>query len=286
MAGEAGAGTAIVVVSFHTGPALWPALRSALDQPDCGRLVVVDNGNDPATLDRLKAMAWNEPRLRLLTGQGNVGFAAACNRGAAAAGDCGLLLFMNPDCELPAGALAALRAALAADPDAWIAAPLLVDEAGRVQAGTPRNALTPASLLGQGLGLHRLSPMLFPPLNRHGEPMGAAPFAVPACSGALFAMPRDRFAAIGGFDEGYFLHVEDLDLCRRVGDAGGRILCLPGLRVLHHGATSRAPAAFVERHKTAGFARYLTRHFGGGIGVRVLVALLWLRFRLRFPFAD
>lgn len=285
MGGEAHRSAAVVMVSFHTGPALWAALGSALAEPDCARLVLVDNGNDAETLSRLRRMAAAEPRLHLVTGQGNVGFATACNLGAAAAGgDADTIVFMNPDCELPAGALHHLRQALAADPAAWIAAPLLVDETGAVQAGTPRNALTPASIIGQGLGLHRLLPAAFPPLNRHREAMGDAPFAVPACSGALFAIRRDRFAAIGGFDEGFFLHVEDLDLCRRVTAAGGRILCLPALRVLHHGATSRAAAAVVEGHKTAGFARYLTRHFGSGFGIRLLIAAIRLRYRLRFPF--
>ncbi len=272
----------LVVVSFHTGPALWAALGSALGQAACARLVLVDNGNDGDTLARLRALAAEEPRLRLITGQGNVGFAAGCNLGAAAL-DTGTVVFMNPDCELPEGALDVLLAALEADPGAWMAAPLLVDAAGAVQPGTPRNALTPATLLGEGLGLHRLAPALFPPLNRHRQAMGGAPFAVPACSGALFAMPKARFDALGGFDEGYFLHVEDLDLCRRVGEAGGRILCLPALRVLHHGSTSRAPAALVEAHKTDGFARYLTKHFGAGPGIRLLIALLRLRQRLRFP---
>lgn len=246
-------------------------------------MIVVDNGNDAATVDRLRAMAAAEPRLDLLTGHGNVGFARGCNLGAARAA-APVILFMNPDCELAPNVLPALLAALDGDPDAWVAAPLLVDAQGRVQPGTPRNALTPRSMLGEGLRLDLALPKAFPRLNLHGMSMPPAPFPIAACSGACLAIRRDRYAAIGGFDESYFLHVEDLDLCWRINAAGGRILCVPAARVRHHGGTSHASAVTVERHKARGFGRYLRRHFGGelpGVALSALIALVWLRFALR-----
>lgn len=271
---------AVVVVTYRTGPPLWRCIASVLAAPEAAQLVVVDNGNDAATVDRLRAMAAAEPRIDLLTGHGNVGFARGCNLGTARTTE-PVILFLNPDTELAPPVLPALLAALAADPGAWVAAPLLVDGRGRVQAGTPRNALTPRSMLGEALRLDLVFPKTFPRLNLHRMAMPAAPFAIAACSGAGLAIRRERLQALGGFDEGYFLHVEDLDLCRRIHASGGRILCVPSARVLHCGGTSDAPAVTVEGHKARGFVRYLRRHFGAGLprpALAALIALVWLRF--------
>jgi hypothetical protein len=274
---------AVVVVSFRTGPTLWPALASALAAREVSRVVLVDNGNDAAVIDRLRAMAAAEPRLELICGHGNVGFARGCNLGAAG-GTEPVILFLNPDCELPPAALPALVSALEADREAWASAPLLVDAQGRVQPGTPRNLLTPYTMVAEALRLDLLLPSVFPRLNLHREALPRWPFPIAACSGACFAIRRQRFVALGGFDEGYFLHVEDLDLCWRIGEAGGRILCVPTAHALHHGATSDAPPIEVERHKAQSFVRYLRRYFASRpsrIALGLMIGLVWLRFGLR-----
>ena len=71
----------IVMVSYHTGPVLFVSVKSALQQPHLSQLIVVDNGNPPDVQARLQQLALSEPRLRVLTGQGNIGFSAACNLG-------------------------------------------------------------------------------------------------------------------------------------------------------------------------------------------------------------
>jgi GT2 family glycosyltransferase len=80
-----------------------------------------------------------------------------------------------------------------------------------------------------------------------------------AVSGALMYMSRAGFERLGGFDEGYFLHVEDLDLCRRAEADGGSVIYTPHARAMHHGATSDAPAIAVEQHKAAGLRRYFSK---------------------------
>jgi GT2 family glycosyltransferase len=273
----------VVVVSYRTGPALWPALASALAAREVSRVVLVDNGNDAAVIDRLRAMAAAEPRLELVSGHGNVGFARGCNLGAVR-GTEPVILFMNPDCELEPTALPALLSALETDREAWASAPLLVDAQGRVQPGTPRNLLTPYTMVAEALRLDLLLPSIFPRLNLHREALPRWPFPIAACSGACFAIRRGRFMALGGFDEGYFLHVEDLDFCWRIVEAGGRILCVPAARVLHHGATSDASPLEVERHKAQSFARYLRRYFArrpSRIAFGLMVGLVWLRYGLR-----
>jgi GT2 family glycosyltransferase len=82
---------------------------------------------------------------------------------------------------------------------------------------------------------------------------------VGAISGAFFLMLRPDFEALGGLDEEYFLHVEDLDLCRRAYLAGGTVLFHPNAEAVHARSTSAAPRLAIERHKAAGFRRYFQK---------------------------
>jgi GT2 family glycosyltransferase len=83
---------------------------------------------------------------------------------------------------------------------------------------------------------------------------------VPALTGACVLTERALWEKLGGFDEGYFLHVEDLDLCRRAEADGGSVIYTPHASALHFGATSDAPSLFVEKHKGAGFNRYFRKY--------------------------
>jgi len=109
--------------------------------------------------------------------------------------------------------------------------------------------------------------------------------SVDAVSGALMLLPRALFARIGGFDEGYRLHAEDLDLCRRVRQAGGVVAIANDVEVLHvRGVSSRSRPLFVEWHKHRGLWRYFRKFEAGrrGLPMRLAVfAMIWGRL----PFA-
>ena len=83
---------------------------------------------------------------------------------------------------------------------------------------------------------------------------------VPALSGALLMMPRVLFDRIGGWDAGYRLHAEDLDLCRRAREAGAVVAIANDLQVTHvRGVSSRSRPFFVEWHKHKGLWRYFQK---------------------------
>ena len=107
---------------------------------------------------------------------------------------------------------------------------------------------------------------------------------VDAVSGALMVLPRSLFARIGGFDEGYRLHAEDLDLCRRVRQAGAMVAVANEAEVLHvRGVSSRARPLFVEWHKHRGLWRYFRRFEAarrGRITRMAVFAMIWGRFPL------
>ena len=104
-------GCSVIMVSYHTGAVLFASMKTVLTQEGLAELVLVDNGNPPDILARLQQMALMEPRLRIITGQGNVGYAKSCNLGVRdATGE--YVVLMNSDCLLPpADALLVLQRA-------------------------------------------------------------------------------------------------------------------------------------------------------------------------------
>ena len=240
-----------LVVTYHTGEVIWACLEAALAQVD--EVIVVDNGNPPETSARLK----NDGRIRYIEAPGNVGFGWA-NHLAAEVAKGERLLVLNPDAILKPNCVAKLEASLNAG--ATVAGARLVDGQGRELRGSRRRGLTPFNLL-RGLNLHR-------------QPLPSAPLEVGAVSGACFLIGAEDWKRLGGFDPAYFLHVEDLDLCRRVRDAGGSVVFVPDADVLHEGATSDAPNWAVETHKLMGFRTYLIRYYP------FVGRLLWPAMRL------
>jgi len=262
-----------VLVAYMTGESLFPSIESALAQAEAAEVVVVDNGSTPEDAARLSGMAAANPRLRLVSGQGNVGFARGANLGARAArGD--LLVFLNPDAFLGPGGISALAAALAGRPSPSLVGARILNRDGTEQRGGRRGEVTPLSTL---LSLSSLASRV-PALNRYevhleGEPTPGQVIEAPTVSGACFAMRRADFEALGGFDEGYFLHVEDIDLCWRVRQAGGQVVFQPAAEVVHVGHTSRANPLRVEYAKGCGLARFFRKRARTPVGLLAAWAL-------------
>jgi N-acetylglucosaminyl-diphospho-decaprenol L-rhamnosyltransferase len=259
----------VIVVTHDSGAPLADCVARVLSQALPFELLLVDNASTDGSIDALPA----HPALRLIRNPDNRGFGAACNQGARAAA-APLLLFLNPDCLLPDGnALQRLCDALQRRPQIGLLGAQLLEADGRPQPASRRALPTLRGLLQR----------------RDGRVASADPAGVEeveATSGALMLMPRAVFDALGGFDEGYLLHCEDLDLCRRVRDGGWRIAIDGGLRVVHlKGVSSRRRPFWVEWHKHRGMLRYL-RKFECRGPARLLYPPLWLAVWLRFPLAG
>lgn len=247
----------VIMVSYMTGPALLESVRSVLDDPDIAELILVDNGNTPSARTRLSQFVAAHDKVRLLQGHGNVGFATGCNYGAKfAKGE--YLLFLNPDAVITPGAARKLADFGATCETPWLAGGLLRDIHGQEQRGGRRKALTPWSAFVSFTGLHAL-PFLSS-LHLENTPLPTEPGAVPVVSGAFLMLDRSSFDQVGGFDERYFLHVEDIDLCHRMAKHGGEVFFVPGATVLHYGSTSRVTRMKIEREKLKGFIMYFWRY--------------------------
>ena len=247
---------AAVVVNYYTGPLLGDCLRRVLACPELAELVLVDNGSTPGEIDTLLAEL-DDRRIVRLDLPGNPGFAVACNRGARAS-QSPWLLFLNPDCLVEPDTLERLGRSARANERLAIAGALLVDSQGRPDPASLRRDPLPARAIASALGLDRFDAIDGVPI---AIPAGASePIQGDAISGALMLVRRDAFNAARGFDEGYFLHAEDLDLCRRVRELGLEVWCDPGVRVVHvKGVSSRRRPLRVELAKHRGLLRYFDK---------------------------
>ena len=248
----------VVMVVYMTGEALAESLPRVLADPLVDEFVIVDNGSNPQEAERLRALA-RDDRVKLVTGHGNIGFAKGANLGAATAkGD--LLVFLNPDAFLQPGCIGELVREIGDRPAPCIVGGRVLNSDRTEQRGARRGDITPISALLSMSGLARLVPAWRRyEVHWEGDALPAEAAKTPTISGACFCMRREDFTAIGGFDEGYFLHVEDVDLCWRVRREGGVVLFHPKAEVIHLGHTSQTSPVRVEFYKGLGLARYFRK---------------------------
>lgn len=236
-----------VVVVSHDSDAVLPRCMAALHAQRGLRLeiVVVDNGSRRPPTPSLGAD-------QVLCNPDNPGFAVACNQGAARA-RAPWLLFLNPDCFPEPDALSRLLDIAALAPVPGVLGAQLLDPDGAPQAASLRLDPTPARLwkaLWRGRGEFERTP----------APSAQGWQVAEAVSGALMLMPRQVFDSVGGFDEGYRLHFEDLDLCRRLRAAGHSVGFTGEVRVPHlKGSSSRGRPFWVAWQKHRGLRRYFER---------------------------
>lgn len=271
-----------IVVTFNTGPVLAQCLAALASEPGVCEVILVDNGNPDGDVDAAMKAALGGAPIRLIAGQGNVGFAVACNMGARmASGE--MLLFVNPDALIPPGGAAALAKSGEACGGSWLMGAKIVDPDGAEQRGSRRATLTPWRAFIETTRLYALAPRhpYFRRFNLHGDPCPADVTPVPVISGACFMTPKADYWAIGGMDERYFLHVEDVDFCLRFAEGGGKVYFNPHVAVIHFRSTSDVDPVFVRMRKTSSMLRYFRTHFSEPYPAPFmwfLSLLLWTKF--------
>ena len=272
-----------VVVNYNAGDLLSPCVSSVLSQ-GVSRVIVVDNASHDTSLSKLKHEFLAEPRLSVIKNHSNFGFAKACNIGAKASAAQNIL-FLNPDCTLERGAVQRLVAVLERDASIGIVGGFLCNPDGSEQPGGRRAVPTPWRSLVRAFGLSRFAdrwPRLFFDFHLHKQPLPTHPIEVEAISGACMLVRREAMRDVGYWDEGYFLHCEDLDFSMALRGKGWKIMFVPDARIVHDkGGCSRSRPLFVEWHKHRGMMRFYRKFFQHQYPgpLMWLVALgIWLRF--------
>ena len=246
----------VVVVNWNGGEllarciasidqALPPALRARVE------VVVVDNGSTDGSTDRLSL----HPTDTLLRSDRNLGFGAACNRGAAAArGE--YLLLLNPDCELRPGSVERCIAELQRpDMPVGLCGIALEDEHGAIARSCHRFPRF-ADLAATAIGLHALRPGVFD--SRMTGWDHRSDRTVDHVIGAFWLLRLSTFRSLGGFDERFFVYLEDLDFSLRAQRAGWLTRFVA------------APASY---------------HLGGGVSRQIMARRLFYATRSRILYA-
>ena len=267
----------VVVVTWNSAevlPGFLGSLAAATAAPY--DVVVVDNaspdGSPPVPAD-----------VRLIEAGGNLGYGKGANLGAqGAAGD--VLVVANPDVQWAPGSLDVLLGALDRWPRAGCVGPAIrtVDE--RLY---PSARAFPS--IGRGIG-HALLGPFWPgnPWTRSYRAEAGTPVEGQTgwLSGSLMVLRREAFEQVGGFDPKYFMYCEDMDLCRRLAEAGWQNVYVPDAVITHVGghATQGRPKVMLREHHRALY-RYLSEHYRGARWAP-LRALLGLGLALRYLVAT
>ncbi|MDB5474526.1 MAG: glycosyl transferase family protein [Phenylobacterium sp.] len=256
----------VIMVVYMTGEALTESVQCVLRDPLVDELVIVDNGSTPCEAEVLRRLTERDDRVRLLAGHGNIGFARGANLGAAKAlGE--VLVFLNPDAFLQPGCVAELVKTIEGRPAPCIVGGRVLNADRTEQRGARRGEITLLSALMSLTGLARkVGSWRRFEVHWEDEALPDVASPAPTISGACFCMRREDFNAVCGFDEGYFLHVEDVDLCWRVRRQGGSVLFHPKAEVIHLGHTSQTSPLRVEFYKGLGLARYFRKRAEGVSG--------------------
>lgn len=264
-----------VVVNHDAGAALITCVDSLRDE-GVTDVVVVDNASADASADVLEQ---RHPAVRVVRAGRNLGYGGGANRGLALL-DEELVIVCNPDVVLHAGAVAELARALRDQPGAAVAGPCILESDGS-RYPSARRFPSWADAAGHAL----LSPLL--PDNRFTRRYKmtdldtASTTSVDWVSGACFLARRAALSSLGGFDERYFMYLEDTDLCWRARRAGYDVLYVPGATVAHSQglSTARRPYRMLAAHHRSAF-RFAARTTTGWRRSALPVVALVLGLRL------
>jgi hypothetical protein len=249
---------AAVVVSHNTRDDLIRCLSSLGKRAGVPcEVVVVDNASGDGSAAAARGAF---PEAHMVVNPVNVGFARACNQGIHASA-APYVLLLNSDAELLPGALPALVQVLEARPRVGIVGPRTVSGDGTIQVSFGPD-LRPLSewrqrRLVRGVRRRRRAAL------RRADALAEKEREPDWVSASCLLARREALEAVEGFDEGFFLYEEDVDLCVRVRQAGWQVLFTPAAQVLHHmgRSMSSAPArARLEYHRS--HLRYYLKHRG------------------------
>lgn len=208
--------TSIVVVTYNNRDDIGACLDSLQTHAPDAEIIVVDNLSADGTLNHVRQ---GYPHVTAVSAGRNGGYGAGVNYGARLAHGA-YLTILNPDTEVQAGWLAPLIAALD-DPGVGLVTPtiLLKGTADRVNTC--------------GNDVHLTGLTFCAGLNAPAPPLSARTRPVAAISGAAFVVRRTLWEQLGGFDEQFFMYLEDTDLSLRARRLGYAILHVPASRVWH-----------------------------------------------------
>jgi GT2 family glycosyltransferase len=267
----------VIILNWNTRDLLAECLRIAQARVDdlAVEWIVVDN----ASSDDSVAMVQRDfPHVRVIANEANLGFAAGNNRGAqVSAGRYTLLL--NTDAFLQPGALRAMVSLLDGQSRAGLCGARLLNRDGSFQASfTPFPTLMREALILSGLGR-----LLFGPhYPSRGPEREVGPQPVDYVEGACLLCRTEAYRQVGGFDAGFFMYAEEVDLCMSMKRAGWSVWYHPGAEVIHLGGASsslRKPEREGDLYVSR--VRFFRKHYGP-FAAGLLAGLIYVSAGLKY----
>jgi GT2 family glycosyltransferase len=257
---------ALVIVNYNTAGDLRRCLQSVREMLPAVETAVVDNGSSDGSREMV---AGEFPWVRLEDNPGNPGYASACNRGIRATTQPYVFIF-NSDVEFLEDGIGAVLDHLDANPDIGALGPLVLNSDRSVQMSCRRFPSMFENLVHGFLG------DIWPdnPYTRSYQMKGLCrdePTDVDWVSGAAMLLRREAADRVGGFDESYFMYVEDVDICWRMREAGYRVVYNPALRLVHHiGRTSSQQSIRMLYHHHRSMFVFFRKRYRGWQGLALL----------------
>jgi N-acetylglucosaminyl-diphospho-decaprenol L-rhamnosyltransferase len=254
----------IVIVSYRCEGLLRDCLASLRAHPP-GREMgvhVVDNASGDGTAEMVRR---EFPEVQLTACGRNLGFSAA-NNVAIRESDAEYVLVLNPDTRLTAGALDRMLDLMGDRPGIGISGPRLELEDGSFDHAAKRSFPTPLSALGHFTGFGRRRETGTLAAYRAPE-VESGP--VDAVNGAFMLIRAEALEQVGAFDEGYWMYMEDLDLCYRFAQAGWLTWYEPSATVIHvkAGTSGTERSLRLNRAFHYGMYRFYRKHYAADRGV-------------------
>jgi N-acetylglucosaminyl-diphospho-decaprenol L-rhamnosyltransferase len=274
----------VVIVAYQSRALLRECLMSLRvhQSPRRARTCVIDNASNDGTVEMVRS---DFPEFELIVSPRNLGFAAANNL-AIARGSAPYVLALNPDTRVTSGAVDHMLELMDSNPSIGIAGCRLVREDGTFDHAARRAFPTPLGALAHftRIGRSRRAPARLAQYRAPSVESGP----VDAVNGAFMLVRRKALEEVGLFDEGYWMYMEDLDLCYRFAQAGWTTWYEPDATVVHAkgGSSGRFRSPRLNYAFHYGMYRFYRTHYAkernaflntvvyAGIGSKLVVSTL------------
>jgi|CXWL01.1.fsa_nt_gi GT2 family glycosyltransferase/nucleoside-diphosphate-sugar epimerase len=275
----------VIIVARHGGWRFFATIESVLSQKQLGELIIVDNGNAPDVISRLQQLSLSDPRLKMVQVRGDINFAKGCNVAARQATS-EYLLLLKSGYLLPPDALQSLVSVLEKENKAMLSSGVVQNYDGSRHTLFRTHIITPKTTFFDIIGVNawrrrrQSSYEKSTEQNIQQKPL----FEVAAVSSACMCVRAGDYKKLGGLDEGFFPQDEELDFSLRVQQIGGRVLCLPSVKItrLPTGHDKRIPVAQQSR-EAKNIIRYLNKFFSAHQPIGTLFFLnILIMLRLTF----
>ena len=248
---------AVIIVNYNTGKLLSRVIECVIKAKGIDEIIVVDNNSSDNSMELLPQISKIQTYFR----KTNAGFASSCNYGAKFT-QSDFLLFLNPDCLIQTQSIAKTLDTFNDNQDVGLVGVWVKNPDGTEQRATRRRLPTLWRAIKTYTKLEKFARFCncMAGVNLNHQPRPKKPKLVEAISGAYISIRTSVFNEIRGFDEEFFMHFEDLDLCKRINDAGYKIMLNPNIEVVHYQGTSSQSNQGVSEYKKQSLQRYFHKH--------------------------